>query len=118
MRSGSPVLPAGRSRRGSGRRVPGLSRNKSPEVEFPHVPVLLPRDMDLCYRLLRQLVPGLPPGRAASRVEILRHVIDYILDLQTELDDSSPAREPGAAATELPEPTDKTEKLYLEVMED
>ncbi|XP_018544248.1 DNA-binding protein inhibitor ID-3-A [Lates calcarifer] len=95
MRARSPVLSAGRRRRSSG--APGSSSrsrsNKSPE-EYP-VPALLLQDMSLCYRLLRQLVPGLPPGRAASRVEILQHVIDYILDLQTELDASCPAGDRG-----------------------
>ncbi|XP_045915938.1 DNA-binding protein inhibitor ID-3-like isoform X1 [Micropterus dolomieu] len=108
MRPGSPVPSAGRRRRSSGslsrsRRslrcsLRGSYRNKSPaaaEEDEPRVPELLLQDMNLCYRLLRQLVPGLPPGRAASRVEILQHVIDYILDLQTELDASSPAGDRG-----------------------
>ncbi|XP_040920602.1 DNA-binding protein inhibitor ID-2b [Toxotes jaculatrix] len=106
MRAGSPVLSAGRRRRTSGAPSPRsrslrshlsvFCRNKSPTAaEDPRVPVLLLQDMHLCYRLLRQLVPGLPPGRAASRVEILQHVIDYILDLQAELDASRPARDRG-----------------------
>lgn len=93
MRAGSPVLSAGRRRRSLRCPLRGFARNKNPaaaERDRP-VPVLLLRDMNLCYRLLRQLVPGLPPGRAASRVEILQHAIDYILDLQTELDASCPA---------------------------
>ncbi|KAF3703258.1 DNA-binding protein inhibitor ID-2 Inhibitor of DNA binding 2 Inhibitor of differentiation 2 [Channa argus] len=93
MRTGIPVLSAGR--KGRRRRIlPDFSRNKNP-ADDPQVPVLLLRDMKLCYRLLRQLVPGLPPGRPATRVEILQHVIDYILDLQTELDASYPSAEPG-----------------------
>ncbi|KAI3363980.1 hypothetical protein L3Q82_001577 [Scortum barcoo] len=68
-----------------------LSRRKSPGpgpglCAGRRVPELLLRDMSLCYRLLRTLVPGLPAGRTTSRVEILQHVIDYIQDLQTELD--------------------------------
>ncbi|XP_078101751.1 DNA-binding protein inhibitor ID-3-like [Sander vitreus] len=75
----------------------GFPRNKSlsPGEYVPMVPALLPRDMELCYRLLRRLVPGLPRGRAASRVEILQHVIDYIRDLQTELDASCPTGDRG-----------------------
>uniref|UniRef100_A0A8C9Z793 BHLH domain-containing protein n=1 Tax=Sander lucioperca TaxID=283035 RepID=A0A8C9Z793_SANLU len=75
----------------------GFPRNKSlsPGEYVPAVPALLPRDMELCYRLLRRLVPGLPRGRAASRVEILQHVIDYIRDLQTELDASWPTGDRG-----------------------
>ncbi|TDH13393.1 hypothetical protein EPR50_G00057080 [Perca flavescens] len=66
------------------------NKSLSPAEYVPTVPVLLPRDMEPCYRLLRRLVPGLPRGRAASRLEILQHVIDYIRDLQTELDASCP----------------------------
>ncbi|XP_039637730.1 DNA-binding protein inhibitor ID-3-like [Perca fluviatilis] len=82
----------------------GFPRNKSlsPAEYVPTVPVLLPRDMELCYRLLRRLVPGLPRGRAASRVEILQHVIDYIRDLQTELDASCATRGPGDEPPHLP----------------
>uniref|UniRef100_A0A8P4GHK9 BHLH domain-containing protein n=1 Tax=Dicentrarchus labrax TaxID=13489 RepID=A0A8P4GHK9_DICLA len=94
MRAGSPLLSAGRRRRSSRRSLRcsprGFPRNKSPAAaaaEDPRVPVLLLQDMNLCYRLLRELVPG--PVRSASRVEILQHVIDYILDLQTELDADS-----------------------------
>ncbi|XP_074541641.1 DNA-binding protein inhibitor ID-2b [Halichoeres trimaculatus] len=105
MRACSPVLSAGRRRRSSGAlssSLRGFSRIKSPAVAaaveeeeelVPQVPVLLLQDMNLCYRLLRRLVPGLPPGRAASRVEILQHVIDYILELQTELDATCPTAE-------------------------
>ncbi|XP_035534513.1 DNA-binding protein inhibitor ID-2-like [Morone saxatilis] len=92
MRAGSPLLSAGRRRRSSRRSLRcsprGFPRNKSPAAaEDPRVPVLLLQDMNLCYRLLRELVPG--PVRSASRVEILQRVIDYILDLQTELDADS-----------------------------
>ena len=89
MRAGSPLLSAARgSRRSRRSRRSPLRGFKSPAAAEagPQVPVLRLRDMNMCYRLLRRLVPGLPPGRAASRVEILQHVIDYILQLQTELD--------------------------------
>ncbi|XP_029903491.1 DNA-binding protein inhibitor ID-2-like [Myripristis murdjan] len=87
MKAVSPVRPAGR--RG------GASRSKSPAEGPRSAPPPLLQDMNRCYRLLRRLVPSLPPGRAASRVEILQHVIDYILDLQTALDS-------GAAAAGIP----------------
>ncbi|XP_076612003.1 LOW QUALITY PROTEIN: DNA-binding protein inhibitor ID-2b [Chaetodon auriga] len=104
MKAGSPVLSAGSDALSPSRRslrcpLRGFSRSfsryKSPAAagDTAQVPVLLLQDMNLCYRLLRQLVPGLTPRRAASRVEILQHVIDYILDLQTELDASCPAGE-------------------------
>ncbi|XP_032810759.1 DNA-binding protein inhibitor ID-2 [Petromyzon marinus] len=45
-------------------------------------------DMKGCYSRLSQLVPTLATtGRKASRMEILQHVIDYILDLQVALDE-------------------------------
>ncbi|XP_062848311.1 DNA-binding protein inhibitor ID-4 [Trichomycterus rosablanca] len=42
-------------------------------------------DMNDCYSRLKRLVPTIPQNRRVSRVEILQHVIDYILDLQLEL---------------------------------
>ncbi|KAM7396025.1 hypothetical protein PAMA_007349 [Pampus argenteus] len=97
MKAVSPALCAARSRRSTRCLLPSFSQNKSPAAaeEPSRVPVLLLRDMDLCYRLLRQLVPSLPAGRVVSRVEILQHAIDYILDLQTELESSYPAGDRG-----------------------
>ncbi|XP_038627176.1 DNA-binding protein inhibitor ID-4 [Tachyglossus aculeatus] len=43
-------------------------------------------DMNDCYSRLRKLVPTIPPNKKVSKVEILQHVIDYILDLQLALD--------------------------------
>ncbi|CAM5152330.1 unnamed protein product [Eretmochelys imbricata] len=64
-------------------------------------------DMKGCYSRLQALVPTLPRHRRVSKVEILQHVIDYIWDLQLELQ-HPPARgqplgggpdgEPGGAA--------------------
>ncbi|XP_054835718.1 DNA-binding protein inhibitor ID-1 [Eublepharis macularius] len=42
-------------------------------------------DMRGCYSRLAALVPTLPRHRRVSKVEILQHVIDYIWDLQLEL---------------------------------
>ncbi|XP_018588583.1 DNA-binding protein inhibitor ID-3 [Scleropages formosus] len=47
-------------------------------------------DMNLCYSRLKELVPSIPQNRSVSQVEILQHVIDYILDLQTALEAASP----------------------------
>lgn len=75
-----------RPRPGSGGLLPGLatrSRSKSPDG--------LLSDMDRCYRLLRAMVvPGLPPDRTLSRVDLLQHVIDHILDLQAALLEPGP----------------------------
>ncbi|XP_072880115.1 DNA-binding protein inhibitor ID-4 [Hemitrygon akajei] len=43
-------------------------------------------DMKDCYSKLKQLVPTIPPNKKVSKVEILQHVIDYILDLQLALE--------------------------------
>ncbi|XP_051529516.1 DNA-binding protein inhibitor ID-1-like [Myxocyprinus asiaticus] len=45
------------------------------------------QDMNSCYSKLKELVPTLPTNKKASKVEILQHVIDYIWDLQVELDE-------------------------------
>ncbi|MGH0130336.1 UNVERIFIED_CONTAM: hypothetical protein FKN15_048675 [Acipenser sinensis] len=43
-------------------------------------------DMNDCYSRLKRLVPTIPRDKKVSRVEILQHVIDYILDLQFALE--------------------------------
>eukprot|EP00061_Rhincodon_typus_P018952 g48350.t1 len=43
-------------------------------------------DMKDCYSKLKQLVPTIPQNKKVSKVEILQHVIDYILDLQLALE--------------------------------
>ncbi|XP_068180559.1 DNA-binding protein inhibitor ID-4 [Antennarius striatus] len=43
-------------------------------------------DMNHCYSRLRRLVPTIPQDQRVSKVEILQHVIDYILDLQLALE--------------------------------
>ncbi len=44
------------------------------------------QDMNSCYSKLKELVPTLPTNKKASKMEILQHVIDYIWDLQVELE--------------------------------
>jgi len=50
------------------------------------------QDMNSCYSKLKELVPTLPTHKKATKVEILQHVIDYIWDLQVELDDEPETR--------------------------
>ncbi|XP_036606858.1 DNA-binding protein inhibitor ID-1 [Trichosurus vulpecula] len=71
---------------GAGTRLPAL-------LDEQQVNVLL-YDMNGCYSRLKELVPTLPQNRKVSKVEILQHVIDYIWDLQLELD-SQAAGTPG-----------------------
>merc|ERR1712035_108807 len=51
------------------------------------------QDMNSCYSKLKELVPPLPTNKKASKVEILQHVIDYIWDLQVELDEPEKSRQ-------------------------
>uniref|UniRef100_A0A3P9LFE2 Inhibitor of DNA binding 1, HLH protein n=1 Tax=Oryzias latipes TaxID=8090 RepID=A0A3P9LFE2_ORYLA len=56
------------------------------------------QDMNSCYSKLKELVPTLPTNKKASKVEILQHVIDYIWDLQIELDEPEKSRQLSAAS--------------------
>ncbi|XP_070604840.1 DNA-binding protein inhibitor ID-1-like [Erythrolamprus reginae] len=57
-------------------------------------------DMKGCYSRLAALVPTLPRHRRVSKVEILQHVIDYIWDLQLELQDPPRDGEEAAGGAE------------------
>ncbi|GAA6084818.1 hypothetical protein Q7C36_019591 [Tachysurus vachellii] len=70
-----------------------ISKCKLPLLD-EHMSVFL-QDMNSCYSKLKELVPTLPTNKKASKVEILQHVIDYIWDLQVELDQ-------GTAVTRTP----------------
>ncbi|CAL8312823.1 unnamed protein product [Boreogadus saida] len=86
MKAVSPL----RSRPGSGGLLPGRTTlGKSPVLPEEGL-----SDMERCYRLLRAMVPGLRPDRSLSRVDLLQHVIDYILDLQTALEPGPTAGSP------------------------
>lgn len=56
------------------------------------------QDMNSCYSKLKELVPTLPTNKKASKVEILQHVIDYIWDLQVELDEPEKSRQLSAGS--------------------
>lgn len=51
-------------------------------------PLSLLYNMNDCYSKLKELVPSIPQNKNVSKMEILQHVIDYILDLQIALDSS------------------------------
>lgn len=59
------------------------------------------QDMNSCYSKLKELVPTLPTNKKASKVEILQHVIDYIWDLQVELDEPGKKLQSSAPRTPL-----------------
>ncbi|KAJ8265314.1 hypothetical protein COCON_G00144130 [Conger conger] len=58
-------------------------------------------DMNSCYSKLKELVPTLPPNKKASKMEILQHVIDYIWDLQVELDSPGMNRQQATGGSPL-----------------
>ncbi|KAM9445404.1 DNA-binding protein inhibitor ID-1-like [Clarias gariepinus] len=77
-----------------------ISKCKLPLLD-EHMSAFL-QDMNSCYSKLKELVPTLPTNKKASKVEILQHVIDYIWDLQVELDSPCSAlQHQGAARTPL-----------------
>ncbi|XP_006001443.1 DNA-binding protein inhibitor ID-2 [Latimeria chalumnae] len=63
----------------------GISRSKTPVDD----PMNLLYNMNDCYSKLKELVPSIPQNKKVSKMEILQHVIDYILDLQFALDSHS-----------------------------
>lgn len=63
--------------------------------------LFLHHDMNDCYSRLRRLVPTIPPHKKVSRVEILQHVIDYILDLQLALEAQPALWRPVSTRTPL-----------------
>ncbi|CAH2246214.1 DNA-binding inhibitor ID-2 [Pelobates cultripes] len=60
----------------------GITRSKTPVDD----PMSLLYNMNDCYSKLKELVPSIPQNKKVSKMEILQHVIDYILDLQIALD--------------------------------
>ncbi|KAF3844915.1 hypothetical protein F7725_008078 [Dissostichus mawsoni] len=93
----------------------GISRSKTPVDD----PLSLLYNMNDCYSKLKELVPSIPQNKNVSKMEILQHVIDYILDLQIALDSSvaltslhHPPR-PGQAPSRTPLTTLNTDISIL-----
>uniref|UniRef100_A0A3Q2FM92 DNA-binding protein inhibitor ID-4 n=1 Tax=Cyprinodon variegatus TaxID=28743 RepID=A0A3Q2FM92_CYPVA len=78
----------------------GISRSKTPVDD----PLSLLYNMNDCYSKLKELVPSILQNKNVSKMEILQHVIDYILDLQIALDSSlhHPSARPGQSASRTP----------------
>ncbi|XP_029446607.1 DNA-binding protein inhibitor ID-4 [Rhinatrema bivittatum] len=119
MKAASPLRPQSRRAPAAGGGCAELARRclaghslcaarcKLPEDEQ----LCLQYDMNDCYSRLKRLVPTIPQDRRVTKVEILQHVIDYILDLQLALDthpvllrqqQPQPPPPPAAAATRTP----------------
>lgn len=80
MKAFSPVRSVRKS--GLSEHNLGISRSKTPVDD----PMSLLYNMNDCYSKLKELVPSIPQNKKVSKMEILQHVIDYILDLQIALD--------------------------------
>ncbi|CDQ59195.1 unnamed protein product [Oncorhynchus mykiss] len=85
MKAISPVRSMRNNITNSSEHALGIARSKSPMDD----PLNLLYNMNDCYTKLKELVPSLPQNKNVSKIEILQHVIDYILDLQIALDSSS-----------------------------
>ncbi|KAJ8383259.1 hypothetical protein AAFF_G00222720 [Aldrovandia affinis] len=85
MKAISPVRSLRKSGASLSEHSLGISRSKTPVDD----PLSLLYNMNDCYSKLKELVPSLPQNRNVSKMEILQHVIDYILDLQIALDSNS-----------------------------
>ncbi|XP_012690041.1 DNA-binding protein inhibitor ID-1 [Clupea harengus] len=77
-----------------------ISKCKIPSLD-EQMSVFL-QDMNNCYSKLKELVPTLPPNKKASKMEILQHVIDYIWDLQVELDSPGMNRQQASSGSRTP----------------
>ncbi|XP_054883174.1 DNA-binding protein inhibitor ID-1 [Poeciliopsis prolifica] len=73
------------------------------------------QDMNSCYSKLKELVPTLPTNKKASKVEILQHVIDYIWDLQVELDEPEKSRQQQQPVPRTPLTTLNSELASISV---
>ena len=60
----------------------GISWSRTPVDDL----MSLLYNMNDCYSKLKELVPSILQNKKVSKMEILQHVIDYILDLQITLD--------------------------------
>ena len=59
-------------------------------------------EMLTCYSKLKELVPTVPQNKKLSKVALLQHVIDYILDLELTLE-----FHPAMMAVQPPQPAQK-----------
>ncbi|KAK6490091.1 DNA-binding protein inhibitor ID-2-like [Huso huso] len=85
MKAISPVRSFRKSSASLSEHNLGISRSKTPVDD----PLSLLYNMNDCYSKLKELVPSIPQNKKVSKMEILQHVIDYILDLQIALDSHS-----------------------------
>ncbi|XP_036405950.1 DNA-binding protein inhibitor ID-2b [Megalops cyprinoides] len=115
MKAISPVRSFRKSNAGLSEHSLGIPRSKTPVDD----PLSLLYNMNDCYSKLKELVPSLPANKNVSKMEILQHVIDYILDLQIALDSNSALagfqhhQRPGQATSRSPLTTLNTDISVL-----
>ncbi|KAG9268478.1 DNA-binding protein inhibitor ID-2a [Astyanax mexicanus] len=113
MKAISPVRSLRKGGAGTPEPALGISRSKTPADD----PLSLLYNMNDCYSKLKELVPSIPQNKNVSKMEILQHVIDYILDLQIALDSShsamSSSLRPGHGAARSPLTTLNTDISIL-----
>lgn len=78
-------------------------------------------EMQDCFMKLKELVPTIPVDKKLSKVQLLQHVIDYIMDLEITLDVQSPmlqcqSQSTTTATTTTYERKPLTENNYFNTM--
>ncbi|XP_064604547.1 DNA-binding protein inhibitor ID-4-like [Liolophura sinensis] len=73
-----------------------LKQDSSYRISKPRTEDLT-TEMQACFHKLKDMVPTVPSNRKLSKVQLLQHVIDYILDLEVALD-----VEPGSCVAPSP----------------
>ena len=69
-------------------------------------------EMHDCFMKLKELVPSIPLDKKLSKVQLLQHVIDYIMDLEITLEHQHPTTCHGAILERKP----LTETNYFNTM--
>ncbi len=59
-------------------------------------------EMEACFSKLKDLVPTVPQDRKLNKVQLMQHVIDYIMDLELTLDTSGSLRSVTAGVERKP----------------
>lgn len=63
----------------------GIRHDASFKITRPRIDDMT-AEMQACFLKLKELVPTIPQNKKLSRVQLLQHVIDYILDLEVALE--------------------------------
>ncbi|BFF98860.1 protein extra-macrochaetae [Drosophila madeirensis] len=99
--------------------MPGISPNGRIARHPPHRGDGENAEMKMYLSKLKDLVPFMPKNRKLSKLEIIQHVIDYICDLQTELEthpemNNFDAAAALTAAANMPDDSEEDEMQHME----